>query len=112
MFRTDRNNNPAAFTTDIAIQGGLVLGKDFTTGDPFVAGSHTYYTAKLLGDPVMATIKVIDAIGFYNKQSQQRWVYIGMPKWIWDGLAIRDKVQVVRFMYEHEGGTELRKFFV
>ena len=29
MFRTDECNNPTALTTDIAKQGGLMLGKDY-----------------------------------------------------------------------------------
>lgn len=48
-MRTDRNSNPTAMTTDVAKTGGLVLGKDYVQGDPFIGGDgKTYYTAKLL----------------------------------------------------------------
>ena len=41
-FRTDRNNNPTAFTTSVAAEAGLILGTDYAVGDPFEAGdAHT-----------------------------------------------------------------------
>lgn len=110
-FRTDRNNNPTAFTTDIATQGGLAFTTDYIEGDSFTVGIETYYTAKLLGDPLQLTIKVIDRIGFYNNIGSMRWSYIGMPPWIWNLLSIEQKIQVIKFMYQHEGGTELMPLF-
>ncbi len=66
-MRTDENNNPAAFTTDIATQGGLVEGTDYTRGTQFPPDEHgnpvSLWTANLMGDPVALTIRVIDAIG-------------------------------------------------
>lgn len=62
-MRTDRHANPTAFTTDIAKQAGLKEGVDYTTGDVF-GDKGQYNTAKLIGDPVDTTIKVIDKIGF------------------------------------------------
>ena len=35
LFRTDRNNNPTAFTTGIAEDALLVKGKDYEVGDAF-----------------------------------------------------------------------------
>ena len=111
-YRTDRNNNPAAFTTDIAAQGGLLLGTDYVKGDPFTVGPNTYFTASLLGNPLQLTLKVIDAIGFYNKFHEQRWTYIGMPVWVWQKLDTEEKIKIVQFMYHHEGGTTLEHLFL
>lgn len=110
-FRTDRNNNPVAFTTDIAKQAGLILGTDYAQGDPFTADGATYYTAKLLGDPLKLTITVIDKITFYNKTGRQRWIYIGIPPFIWKKLDLSDRIEIVYFMYRHEGGIELDHLF-
>lgn len=111
MFRTDKHNNPAAFTTDIARQAGLAPGVDYERGDSFVVGPATYYTAKLLKNPVETTTRVIDAIGFYAKSGGQRWAYIGIPKDIWDSLSPAQKSSVVHFMYHHEGGTQLESLW-
>lgn len=110
-FRTDRNNNPTAMTIDIAREGGLILDKDYRMGDSFDEDNHTYYTAYLLGDPVRLTVEVINNIGFYTHQGVQRWIYIGMPQWVWNSLSYLDKVKVVAFMYGHEGGEELKPLF-
>ncbi len=109
-FRTDRNNNPAAFTTDIAAAAGLVLGKDYEVGDKFPDPSNLH-TAKLLGDPIQLTIRVIDAIGYYTKAGAQRWTYIAMPKFVWDALEPPLKKRVIAFHYQHEGGTALAGLF-
>ncbi len=106
-FRTDTHNNPTAFTTDIAREAGLVVGIDYVVGDVFPAPS-TLHTARLLGDPVAITIKVIDKIGFYNALGRMRWVYIAVPKFIWDGLGFDQKKRVIAFMFQHEGGVQLK----
>jgi hypothetical protein len=110
-FRTDAHNNPVAFTTDIAKEASLVLGQDYEVGSPFNAGIHTYYTAKLLKDPVQTTIQVIDKIGFFTSRGLQRWIYIGVPKFLWDELSLSQKTAVIGYMYKHEGGTAMKKFF-
>ncbi len=113
-YRTDEHNNPTAFTTDIAKEAGLVLGTDYEVGRAFsVPGNtlKTYYTAKLLRDPLKLTIQVIDTIGFYTFHGYIRWIYIGIPKWIWDTLTREQKVKVIGFMYGHEGGTQLKGLF-
>jgi hypothetical protein len=109
MMRTDANNNPAAFTTAMAREGGLVLNVDYEAGDPFDDGN--YYTARLLGDPVALTVKVIDTVGFFTKLGVQRWEYIGVPKFVWDGLTPAAKTDVIGEMYRHEGGTQLVSMF-
>lgn len=108
-MRTDRHNNPTAFTTDIARIAGLREGVDYVQGDPFSGGQ--FHTARLLGDPVATTIKVIDNIGFYTQGGKQRWVHTAMPKNEWDSLSYEQKKQVVKKMYGHEGGKELKNIF-
>ncbi len=111
-FRTDRHNNPIAFTTEVASQGGLKLGVDFTVGDEFNAGGKVYYTARLLKDPVGVCIKLIDKVGFYNKQSSPRWTYMnGFPAFLWGMMDVVQKKALIQYMYHHEGGTELEKLF-
>ncbi len=110
-MRTDAHRNPTAFTTDIAKAAGLVEGVDYERGQPFQAGSATYYTAKLLLNPIETTLRVIDTIGFYTKTGLQRWIYIGIPKFIWDALDRPTKVKVIGFMYHNEGGTAMKSLF-
>ena len=111
VFRTDKHRNPTAFTTDIAKNAGLVEGVDYVVGDSFHVGDHEYFTATILGDILQKTVKVIDTIGFYTKGGQQRWTYIGVPKFIWDSLNVEQKIKVIGFMYQHEGGTEMKSLF-
>ena len=118
-MRIDRHNNPVAFTTDIAKQGKLILGDEYVQGDPFSIINErgttikTYYTAKLLGDPIALTIKVIDNIGFYTKGGYNpRWTYIGMPDFVWKSLTYDQKKKVIGYMYAKEGGTEMKGLFV
>ncbi len=111
MYRTDKHHNPAAVTTDIARQAGLVEGIDFERGDPFSDGSRTLYTAKFLKDPIETTIRIIDAIGYYTHTGSPRWSYIALPKFIWDSLTPGLKARVVGFHYSREGGTEMKDLF-
>jgi hypothetical protein len=108
-FRTDRHRNPAAFTVDLAKQAGLKLGVDYLVGDPFPGGR--FFTAKLLGDPVEITIRLIDRVGFFTKTGAQRWSYAAWPQFAWLALPVEVKRQVIGWMYQHEGGTELRALF-
>lgn len=105
-FRTDRHNNPAAFTVDIAKQAGLKEGVDYTTGDPF-PNNPNLKTAKILGDPVDTTIKVIDRIGFYTQSGQPRWAYVQDLPGInnWSNLSYDQKKNIIAQMYAHEGGS-------
>ncbi len=115
MFRTDKHNNPTAFTTQIAVGAGLVIHKDYEIGDPFevpgLKGPVTYYTAKLLGDPIAITISVIDKITFYTRYNTIRWTYIAIPQFLWLGLTPEEKKKVIAFMYNNEGGTEMKHLF-
>lgn len=100
-MRTDRHNNPTAFTTDIAKIAGLQEGVDYIKGDPFSGGK--YYTATLLGDPVDTTIKVIDKIGFYTQSGKQRWIHTAMSQSQWNRLSYTEKKKVIQKMYQAEG---------
>lgn len=108
-MRTDRHNNPTAFTTDIARVAGLKEGVDYTVGDPFSGGK--YHTAKLIGDPVDTTIKVIDRIGFYTQGGNQRWTHTAIAKPVWDAMNYEQKKAVIKKMYGHEGGKDLKTIF-
>ncbi len=111
MSRADQNNNPAAFTTDVAEEAALVLGTDYVQGDPFTAGPRTYYTAKLLGDPIATTIRVIDKIGYKTRTGVERWSYISLPDFVWNALTPDRKRDVIGYMYMYEGGVAMRSLF-
>jgi hypothetical protein len=110
-MRTDRHRNPTAATTDVARAGGLIGGLDFENGDSFTTGDKIYYTAKLLGDPIDLTIKMIDKATFYTNTGHQRWSYIAIPKFIWDELKKAEKIAVIKWMYSREGGSEMGSLF-
>jgi hypothetical protein len=107
-MRTDRHMNPTAFTTDIAKQAGLVEGVDYTIGDAF-PNNPNLFTAKLLGNPIETTIRVIDKIGFMTQSGDARWTYTnaiaGANNQAWQKLGFADKAQVIKEMYRHEGGN-------
>jgi hypothetical protein len=110
-YRTDRNNNPTAMITLIAAEGGLVLNTDYAIGDPFESGGRTYYTAKLLGDPIALTMRVIDAVGFRTAQDVQRWPYISLPSFDWLRHTTDQKRDLIGYMYFREGGVTMRPLF-
>jgi len=109
-MRTDENNNPTAFTVDLAVQAGLRVGVDYVSGKPFPPPSRLV-TARITGDPVEVTIRLIDVIGFYTSHGSQRWIYIAMPQAIWKALRFEQKRAVIGFMYRREGGTALKHLF-
>lgn len=108
--RTDRHNNPTAFTTDVAKAAGLKLGVDYTVGDAF-PNNPSLKTARLIGDPISTTIKVIDRIGFQTSSGSPRWTYINLPKSTWDSYTYDQKRRVIGQMYQHEGGSSLSSLF-
>lgn len=113
MNRTDRHNNPTAFTTDIAKQAGLKLGLDYESGDEFLIGLKIYHTARLLGDPVKLTIAVIDKLSFFTGLGARRWPYMDMPTSMWASLKRDEKRWVIGHMYlHHEIGTTMKHLFV
>lgn len=110
-FRTDAHNNPTAFTTDIAKEAGLEIGVDYTQGDPFSSGGHTYYTARLIGDPLFLTIRVISRIGFRNSNGAGRWTYINIPFFLWNNCDTEMKIRIIHDMYKYEGGISMMHLF-
>lgn len=110
MFRTDRNNNPTAMTTDVANTLGLVYGQDYVEGDKF-PGNSNLKTAKLLGDPIATTTKGLDNAAskginpFYTAAGKQRWTHTAIPTDQWTKMTPEAKKQVVLNMYKHEGGS-------
>jgi hypothetical protein len=109
IARTDRHNNPTAFTTDIAKAAGLKEGVDYTKGDSFSNGQ--YNTAKLLKDPIDTTIKVIDKLGFTTASGKPRWTYINLSKTQWDKMSYDQKKNTIKKMYQNEGGSNLNNLF-
>lgn len=105
-MRTDRHNNPAAFTTDVAKTAGLIPGVDYTVGDAF-PNNPNLHTARLIGDPIGQTIKVIDRIGFYTQGGKPRWTYVSQLQGAnnWKNLNTAQKAQIIAQMYKHEGGS-------
>lgn len=112
MKRTDAHNNPTAFTTAIAKQAGLKLGTEYEVGAPFTVGKLVLRTAKLLGDPIALTSRVLDQVGFYTGRGAQRWDYIALPDFVWMNLSVVDRRRVIGFMYKREGGTAMKGLFL
>ena len=108
QMRTDRHNNPTAFITDLAKQAGLVEGVDYTVGDPFTTSDgKTLYTARLIGDPIAQTIKVLDAVGFYTADGKPRWSYLDSIPEIknWSSMTTEQKAAVIEKMHKIENGS-------
>lgn len=111
-MRTERNNNPTAMTTDVAKMLGWELGVDYEVWDAFVTASwQTLYTAKLIGDPIETTIRLIDrwiANGidpFYRANWQPRWTYISkiwITKEKWQQMSPAEKADVIAKMLKYE----------
>jgi hypothetical protein len=108
-FRTDDNNNPTAFTTDVAAMA-LQKDIDYVAGEPFPSPS-ALVTARLIGDPVAVTVKLIDSVGYYTQTGAQRWDYIALPKFLWSSLTYDQKRDVIGFMYQREGGVAMWNLF-
>jgi hypothetical protein len=115
-FRTDRNLNPTAMTTDVARSLGMVEGKDFVQGDPFTSASgKTLYTAKMLVptgvDAIANTVRQFDeavASGknlFSTKSGTPRWTHTSMTNQQWSSLSEEEKRAAVEKMYKNEGGS-------
>lgn len=114
-MRTERNNNPTAMTTDVAKMLWWELGVDYEIWDSFTTASwQTLYTAKLIGDPIETTIRLIDrwiANGidpFYRANWQWRWSYISkiwVTKDKWLKMTDAEKADVIAQMLKHEWGS-------
>jgi hypothetical protein len=130
-YRTERHNNPTAFTTDLAKQAGLVEGVDYEIGDAFYdvgdkLGLSTmeeaiaekrktgeeikkYNTARIKKDDWFeVTKKLIDKVGFYDQNGGPRWSYIdklfsgGNANTIWNESDDEGKLKILKKMYGKE----------
>src|SRR5689334_20907784 len=111
-YRTDRHNNPIAFTCDLAVQAALQFGKDYVTGDSFTSEGRIYFTAQLLRDPIDLSILILNKVGFYTSKGAKRWDYIAMPPFVWLSLDTKTKIKTIQFMYRREGGVSLEYLFI
>lgn len=109
-MRTERNNNPTAMTVDVAKSLWWVEWVDYVQWDSFKTwDGRTLYTAKLIGDPIETTIKLLDNAAnswkwaFYTKWWAQRWTHTAMSDKDWLALTPEQKQNVVLQMLQREG---------
>lgn len=113
--RTNRHNNPTAFTTQIAEQAWLVEWVDYEQGDAF-PDNPNMFTAKLMWDGIDKTKKVIDSIGFYTQSWEPRWTYLNdVFEWenadnIWSVLEEDEKSEIIKEMYWYETDNKYENF--
>ena len=109
-MRTDNNNNPTAFTTDLAKEAKLIQGVDYVQGTPFPYPS-TLNTARIIGDSIEVTIKLITAVGYFTHENKPRWTYIALPYFVWISLTPEQKRDVIGYHYKNEGGITMKHLF-
>ena len=109
-MRTERNNNPTAMTTDVAKSLWWIEWVDYIQWDSFKTwDGRTLYTAKLIGDPIETTIKLLDNAAsswrwaFYTKWWAKRWTHTAMSDKDWLALTPEQKQNVVLQMLQREG---------
>lgn len=112
--RTNRHNNPTAFTTSVAKQAGLVEWQDYVVGDSF-PDNPNMFTAKIIGDPIEVTKKVIDNIGFYTQSWAPRWSYVwDIFEWnandAWSNMDDSQKQSIIEQMYQRETDNAYENF--
>ena len=108
-MRTERNNNPTAMTTDVAKSLWGIEWEDYVQWDSWTNDKwQTFYTAKLLGDPIETTIKLLDRAAstwrwaFYTSWGKQRWSHTAMSDADWLKLTPEEKQWVVLKMLQRE----------
>lgn len=108
-MRTERNNNPTAMTTDVAKSLWWVEWVDYVQWDSFQTGDwRTLYTAKLIGDPIETTIKLLDNAAntwrwaFYTKWWAKRWTHTALSDAERLKLSPEEKKNVVLKMLQRE----------
>ena len=109
-MRTERNNNPTAMTTDVAKSLWWIEWVDYVQWDSFKTwDGRTLYTAKLIGDPIETTIRLLDNAAnswkwaFYTKWWAKRWTHTAMSDKDWLALTPEQKQNVVLQMLQREG---------
>lgn len=112
-MRTERNNNPTAMITEYAKQLWGIEWVDYIQWDSFTSTdanwvTHTYYTAKLLGDPIETTIRLLDrwVENGVKKNVFSAWSYanqLGMTNDKWKNMSKDEKEALILKMLQHEG---------
>lgn len=112
-MRSERNNNPTAMITAYAKQLWGIEWVDYVQWDSFTSVDenwveHTYYTAKLLGDPIDTTIRLIDRWVDNNvkKNVFSAWSYadqLWMTNDKWKNMSREEKEALILKMLQHEG---------
>ena len=107
-MRTERNNNPTAMITAYAKQLWWVEWVDYVQWDWWTNDEwKTYYTAKLIGDPIEKTIELLDRWVANNVKQNvfTAWSYrkdLWMNNEKWSKLSHEEKQNVVLKMLQHE----------
>lgn len=107
-MRTERNNNPTAMITDYAKQLWWVEWVDYVRWDSYVWEDwRTYYTAKLIWDPIETTIRLLDrwATNNVKKNIFTAWTYFNqlwMTNDKWLSLTRQEKENFILKMLKHE----------
>ncbi len=111
-MRTERNNNPTAMITAYAKQLWGVEWVDYVQWDSFTSTdenwvTHTYYTAKLIGDPMDKTIELIDRWVANNAKQNvfSAWSYakdLWMTNEKWKNMSREEKEALILKMLQHE----------
>jgi len=107
-MRTERNNNPTAMITAYAKQLWWIEWVDYEVWDSWTNDKwQTYYTAKLIGDPIEKTIELLDRWVANNVKQNvfTAWTYrkdLWMNNEKWSKLSHEEKQNVVLKMLQHE----------
>jgi len=111
-MRTERNNNPTAMITAYAKQLWGIEWVDYVQWDSFTSTdenwvTHTYYTAKLIGDPIDKTIELIDRWVANNAKQNvfSAWSYakdLWMTNEKWKNMDREEKEALILKMLQHE----------
>lgn len=107
-MRSERNNNPTAMITDYAKQLWWVEWVDYERWDSFIWKDwRTYYTAKLIWDPIETTIRLLDrwATNNVKKNIFTAWTYFNqlwMTNDKWLSLTRQEKENFILKMLKHE----------
>ena len=109
-MRTERNNNPTAMTTDYAKMLWWELGVDYEIWDSFISASgKTLYTAKLIGDPIETTIRLLDrALANWNQNIFSGWTYakkLWLNNSVWANATPEEKRDIIYKMLKQEWGN-------
>lgn len=118
--RTNRHNNPTAMTVWAAKTAGLEEWTDYVKWDSFKwANGETYYTAKLLWDPIDKTIEAINTMWFKTTSGKDRWSYLDrittadgtrITDEKWNQMNNNEKKNIIKQMYQNETSNKQENF--